>query len=320
MKEFLIIILLIVSLLLLFLLIQSIVLKRSFFSSLVELYLFITSKRKWHARFPKTFKRYLKKHNKENRFYLAKKKYKSNVKEYDYLNTQIISFTNKKDVDKVIVYLHGAAYISKPTSHHIRFVDKMAKDTSSIVLFVIYPKLCNNTYKQSFKLLKQLYNDILMQTKKPIIFIGDSSGGGLALSFNLYLIKENIITPNKTILFSPWLDISMSNNKIKEYEHKDCMLSIKPLKQLASLWADDLALNDYKVSPFFEDPTGLDNIYIFVGKREILYPETICYYNKLLQYNINCELIIDKTQGHVYVLYPTKEANHAYQKIINIIK
>jgi len=47
------------------------------------------------------------------------------------------------------------------------------------------------------------------------IFMGDSAGGGLALAFAQKLLDENAaIQPIKSILFSPWLDLSMQNTEI----------------------------------------------------------------------------------------------------------
>ena len=77
--------------------------------------------------------------------------------------------------------------------------------------------------------------------------MGDSSGGGLALSFNEYLAINNLKQPNDLILLSPWLDITLSSEKIETYEKKDPMLSCEPLREIGMLWANDIDPKDYRI-------------------------------------------------------------------------
>ncbi len=42
--------------------------------------------------------------------------------------------------------------------------------------------------------------------------MGDSAGGGLSVAFCEYLAVNNYSQPEKLILISPWLDVSMSGD------------------------------------------------------------------------------------------------------------
>lgn len=44
--------------------------------------------------------------------------------------------------------------------------------------------------------------------------MGDSAGGGLSLAMCQYAGEKNIEQPHKLILISPWLDISLENEKL----------------------------------------------------------------------------------------------------------
>ena len=98
-----------------------------------------------------------------------------------------------------------------------------------MIVFAIYPKAPNNTYQSSIKIMDELYNLIMNKTNKDIVFMGDSSGGGLTLAYIEFLSINKLKQPCKTILISPWLDVSLSHKDIKKYERKDPMLSINPL-------------------------------------------------------------------------------------------
>ena len=53
-----------------------------------------------------------------------------------------------------------------------------------------------------------------------IIFIGDSAGGGLMISFTMLLQDQNIELPSKLIGLSPWVDASMTNPNAANLERR----------------------------------------------------------------------------------------------------
>lgn len=308
-----------IGLLIIYICLTSLIYKRSLFASIVAIYLLFTSKRKRHGVFKKSFKKYLLNMEKEDPYYKVETKTKVNIKEIYYDNVQTLIFNDTKDIDNVIIYYHGGAYISKPLKYHISFVDKLAINTNSIVIFPIYPKAPNHHYDDAIKLAINLYNDIINKTNKNIILMGDSSGGGLALILQKYLANNNIKQPNKTILLSPWVDLKMENKELKKYERKDPMLSIEPLKEIAKLWANDLPLDDEKISPIYGNLTNLTNLTLIVGTREFLYPDIILLSNKLKDNNVNHNLFIGNGMNHVFPVFPIKEASVVNQYIYNII-
>lgn len=184
------------------------------------------------------------------------------------------------------------------------------------IYYPIYPLAPNHTYKDAYLLILNLYKKLLKENKE-IILMGDSAGGGLALGFTLYLQKLNVKLPNKMVLLSPWVDITLSNPSIEEFEKNDPMLSCYGLVEYAKLWAGDLDLKDYKLSPINGDLSNLPDTLIFTGTNEILYPDLILFDKKLQKNKVKSELIIGKNMNHVYPLYIKKK--ESLEKIINFI-
>lgn len=310
----------IIAFILFLLIIESIIYKRSLFSNLVEIYLRITSKRKRHGKNHNKFIEYLKSHNEQELYTSYKKlKLKSNVDDIIFEGFQILTFNKNPNPNKIIIYLHGGAYIENPLKYHIKFIDKLAYNTNSIIVLPIYPKLTKYHYDDAYKFVDKIYNEIKQQSKLRVILMGDSSGGGLALSYSEYLSLKYLLIPEKIILFSPWLDISLSSKDIEKYEKKDPMLSIKPLREMGLIWANGLPLNDYKVSPLYGNIDNIKCLTIFVGTREILYPEIMTFYENSKQYNNNVNIIVGKNMNHVYPIFPIKEAKKAFSIICKII-
>jgi len=149
--------------------------------------------------------------------------------------------------------------------------------------------------------------------------MGDSSGGGLAFALIETLRNNDEVLPRKTILYSPWVDVELDNPNIVEYQKVDPFISASNCKVWGKAWAGELSLNDYRVSPINGEFNRLRDIVLFVGSREILYPDVKLLHNKLMENGVNSTLIIGNCLNHVYPIFPIPEAKKALRLTIDII-
>ena len=132
------------------------------------------------------------------------------------------------------------------------------------------------------------------------MIMGDSAGFGFSAAFCEHIDGLGRARPDKLILFSPWLDVSMSNSAAANYEAADRMLPAYGLVEMGKRWAGDLDLHDYRVSPIFGDISMLQNIYPSVGTREISYPGMTEFYATPRDKGISAELHIGDGMNRVY--------------------
>jgi monoterpene epsilon-lactone hydrolase len=68
------------------------------------------------------------------------------------------------------------------------------------------------------------------------VYAGDSAGGGLALSYALSQ-RDQHTTPTAAalLLFSPWVDATMTNPHIASVEPHDIMLNSRNLQKMRNL-------------------------------------------------------------------------------------
>ncbi|MBO5328164.1 MAG: alpha/beta hydrolase fold domain-containing protein, partial [Clostridia bacterium] len=170
----------------------------------------------------------------------------------------------------------------------------------------------------SCEVLTNLYKSILSEGKK-VILAGDSSGGGLCLALCQSFEKSGILQPEKVITLAPWVDVTMSNPEITKIERVDPKLNSNVARVLGEFWANGQDLKDYKISPLYGDFKGLNNVYIFIGTRDILYPDNLLLYNKLQKEGVNAYLTVGTNLNHVYPVYPTVEGKKAIEQISKII-
>jgi len=303
--------------------VSHVVYKRSLMGTIVESYICISGTKEKFEDTDK-YKAFMEERKIENEAaYEIPKSVDFDVKvdESDYQGMQTFYLNENENADCIIIYLHGGAYVNQPSSYHWELCNNIAKETGAEIILPIYPKAPVHTYEETYTLIESLYQDILEKHgDSKIIIMGDSAGGGLAVGICESFAEKDIKQPDELIVFSPWLDISMENPNIKGYESADPMLASYGLIEMGKSWAGDLDIHDYHVSPINGDVTKLHNVTMFVGTREIFYPDIKAFYNKLESVGVTCSLTIGEGMNHVYPMYPIPEAKEAFQAICKTIE
>lgn len=292
--------------------------KRSFGSKMAEFILLYVSRPKTTD--IKEYRKYLESLNKD--ITVKPPVILTDIKNEMFEGMQILVFNNKQKTEqKTILYLHGGAYIHQPLQAHYFALQEFATKLDAKIIMPIYFKAPRFSYKDNYPIIVDLYKKILSQTpSEKTIFMGDSAGGGFVLSLAQYLRNENIAGPTRIVLFSPWLDLNTNNPEIAKYEKDDPMLASWELQVDGEYWANGKEnMNNYLVSPIFGSFANLGRISIFVGTREIFYPEVMKLCNILKSDEIDYDLFVGKEQNHVYVLYPIKEGQDARKKVIKLL-
>ena len=235
------------------------------------------------------------------------------------LDNNVYYFNEKSNSDTLMFYIHGGAYINTFTKYHFRLIRKIIKMTDIKVVSANYDLIPFSNAKKMNEYLVNTYLKVIEENNyKKIVFMGDSAGAALCLTTYLTLHKSGKRIPDRSILLSPCVDISLPNPKTYEYAKVDPWLYLDRINTCADFFADGLDKKNYIASPTYGEVEKLENLTIFLGTKEILYPDIIDFYNKLDK-NKNNELIIKKNMIHVYPLLPIKEAKEALKIIKNKI-
>lgn len=248
--------------------------------------------------------------------------YKSTINYYEMEDMPIyILEPPQMDNDKVIIHLHGGGFISKSNNRNWKFLDRLAVETQQKIIVPLYPLLPDHNFKQAYDKLKKFYTiQLEKHDNENISFCGYSAGGCLSLGLSLYLKENNIPIPKNIILISPWLDLRLGNPEIDELEDKDPLLYKDYLKTLAISWADGEKLDDYRLSPINGNIMDLENISIFVGTHDILYPDTKIFYNKCKSIGKKINYFVFEGLYHNFIALPIHEINKTLQLIVEVLK
>lgn len=202
---------------------------------------------------------------------------KCNVKEekFQERNVFVLSPKGKKKSEKTILYFHGGSYIAELTLTYWNFLSEFTQDTGVTMIVPDYPLAPQYNYKDVFKMITPLYKETVKKVKSEnLIIMGDSAGGGMALALAQKIEKEELARPSKTILISPWLDVTMQNSEAKKVQEKDKMLNIELLKLAGISYAGiETETKNYLVSPIYGPIENLENVVIYTGTYDILNPD-----------------------------------------------
>ena len=188
---------------------------------------------------------------------------------------QILTVYSEKSCNKHIIFLHGGAYVMRAVRGHKNIIEKLVKKYYLKVTFIDYPLAPENTVEKAHKVVMEAYREITKKYQNDEFYLfGDSSGGGLALAFLQRLKTEKQLPfPEKTVLMSPWADVSMTNDEIKEFAEKDPLLPLNGLIVTGKQFAGRLDVKDPMISPIYGNMDNLGEIFLIFGTNEILYPD-----------------------------------------------
>jgi acetyl esterase/lipase len=119
---------------------------------------------------------------------------------------------------------------------------------------------------------------------------------------------------------SPALDPSLANPEIADVEPTDPWLNRAGVRVFAEVWRGDLPLADPRVSPIFGEIGGLGPITLFVGTRDIVFPDSRRFAGLARAAGVTIDYHERAGLIHVYPLLPTAEGSHARRLIVDRVR
>lgn len=220
----------------------------------------------------------------------------------------------------LVLYLHGGAYVGSFNAHQWRFMDRLARETGCTVIAPAYHLAPWADYARAYADLTALYRALLAEHPgRRLILMGDSAGGGLALGLAEALAGAGEALPERLVLFSPWVDVSMDNPDIAGYLAVEPMLHFDLVKVHGRYWAGDADPHHWQVSPLFGDMAGLPPVTMTCGTRELLYPDILLARDRLADAGVDVTLRTGRSLNHDWPLMEIPEADAIFEEIAGMV-
>ena len=215
----------------------------------------------------------------------------------------VLTFTAPEPTDKVVVAIHGGAYVGKATIFHWWTYTDIARQTGATVVVPDYSLSPAGTAETEVPRMADFISQMSTEHgAKNVSVLGDSSGGGLALLATQELVRRHSMTPGHLVLLAPWLDVSMSDPRSARID--DPLLNVASLVKYGKLWAGDLATDDPLVSPLFGSLDGLPQTVVYSSSRDMITVDTLRLRDRALAEDIpNVTVRLANGEMHDWVIY-----------------
>ncbi|WP_137886851.1 alpha/beta hydrolase [Pseudomonas sp. 2FE] len=181
-----------------------------------------------------------------------------------------------QDSGRVLLYLHGGAYLIGSPATHRSITGNLAKRCAMAVCALDYRLAPEHPYPAALEDALAAYRELLGQgyTAAQIVIGGDSAGGNLSLITALRLKQLGLPLPAALVCFSPWTDASCS--QLHKPPAGDPLLHPAWIQQAVGLYCPaGMDRRDPGLSPVYADLTGLPPLLIQVGEDELLLNDSL---------------------------------------------
>ncbi|KAG2345195.1 alpha/beta-hydrolase [Suillus weaverae] len=218
----------------------------------------------------------------------------------------------RKGQSRVILYIHGGAYYSSSAAAQRMLTIPLSKYTNARVFAIdyrlapetIFPGQLHDVVSAYFRL-----TDDLRVPPENLIVAGDSAGGALGLALLLYLRDNGYTLPDAAMLFSPWVDLTLSCESWDTNAAYDIIPTPGPTAHLhpVIMYLGD-ALEQYithpYASPLFGKFDGLPPMLIQCGDAEVLHDEIVLLSHKASLAGVQVQLETYEDAVHVFQAFP----------------
>lgn len=217
-----------------------------------------------------------------------------------------------KEVKNFFFYIHGGGHCMEINKNQWEFVAAVIEKNGYGAIVPIYPLTPEFCAQDTFDMLIGAYRHL---TKKMVIdrlvVVGDSTGGGLALSLAMLSWKEGIRRPDKLVLLSPAMDTEFMDGNMatlmldrkKEMRRYYYRPGIKEF--LGKYWIRDLYHQNEYTCPVYADLTDIcDEIAIFTVENDLLNGYARYLYEQLKQQQIRIHYFEYFGMPHDYIEHP----------------
>jgi monoterpene epsilon-lactone hydrolase len=201
-----------------------------------------------------------------------------------------------------ILYVHGGAYILDLWPQEWTIIEGLINRTGATVVVPVYPLAPEHDWQPAFKMVSAAYERLINEVGAAnVVIAGSSAGGGITLALAEQMRDQGGPLPAALVLFSPWLDVTMSDPAQPQLDKIDHILSIEGLRRSGVKWAGQLPTTDPRISPLFGSLAGLPPIVIFTGTEDLLNPDAHRFAIKAKDAGISLTLYEYPHEFHVWM-------------------
>lgn len=225
---------------------------------------------------------------------------------------------------KLLLYLHGGAYIMGSCSTHRELASHIAGAAGVRALLPEYGLAPEHPFPEAIDDAVGIYRALIADghAAQDIVIVGDSAGGGLTMATLLSLRDARDPLPAAACLLSPWLDLSATGESMTTRANHDPWFKPKDMPSVTRYYCEKSQIRHPLASPVFADLSDLPPLYVQVGEDEILLSDSIRCAEQVEAAGGDIELEIWPGMWHVFQVFVHRmpESREAIHKIGEFVR
>ena len=229
------------------------------------------------------------------------------------------------DSDRVVMHVHGGAFVSTVIDHYLTYGEFMSEKIGCKVVCFQWTWADEAPYPRAMDDTVTAFRALVAQGVDPsrVAFIGDSCGGGLALSAMCALRDSGGPLPACMVGLTPWLDAEQTGDAATSPRGRDPFVSPEWIRARFKDYAGpDGDLRDPGISPFHAKLTGLPPMYMAVGGVDTTADDSTRLAERASREGTS--VIVDATaemvHGYIGLGDAFPEATHAMERVALFVR
>lgn len=208
--------------------------------------------------------------------------------------------------DRVVVYLHGGAFVVGGRHLHRQLMSRIARRTRSAVLAVRYRQLPRHPISAAVADGLAAYRHVLESgvPADKVLIMGDSAGGYLTFAVALEAERAGLPVPAGLVAMSPFVDFDGTTKVAAPTAEtcatfpRNCFAALSRVEQRAARRAGEDHV--FPPPPSRAELGGLPPSLIQASDAEMVYPDAESMAAALTAAGVPCELQVWDHQVHVF--------------------
>lgn len=219
-----------------------------------------------------------------------------------------------------LFYLHpGAFLVGSPRL--FRYASRQFARAGFDVFAPAYRLAPEHVFPAALEDVLRAYRSFVVARPGPFVIVGDSAGGGLAVSLMLRIRDEGLQPPVAAALSSPWVDLAATGASMRENENRDPLFTRKDILLGARAVLGRQSARNPLASPVYADLSGLPPMLVHVGADEALRDDSTRLVARARQAGVDARLEIWPGAPHAWQLMSfLPEARESREKAVEFLK
>lgn len=216
------------------------------------------------------------------------------------------SETPVADRGRVVLYLHGGAFVGGSATSHRLLVTALGRAAGARTLAVDYRRAPEHPFPAALDDALAAYRFLIAEGVAPanIAVSGDSAGGALTMGVLLALRDAGEPLPGAAFVISPWVDLACRGESYATKAAADPILAKPYLQETAAAYLAGADPIPRLASPLGGDFHGLPPVLIQVGSAEVLLSDAVMLAGQLAEADVAVTLEVWPEMVHVWHLFP----------------